>query len=96
MSLTRELNFFLGLHIKEEKDGTFINQEEYARELVKKFKLKNSKEIFTLMSTSTKLDKDSSSKNVNKKLYKVMIGSLRYLTTRRPDIIFSICLCARF
>ena len=36
MSLMGELNFFLGLHIKQEKDGTFINQEKFARELVKK------------------------------------------------------------
>ena len=25
-----------------------------------------------------------------------MIGSLLYLTTSRPDIMFSVCLCARY
>ena len=48
------------------------------------------------MSTSTKLDKDSNSKNVDEKLYRGMIGSLLYLTASRPDIMFSVCLCTRF
>ena len=96
MSLMGELNFFLGLHIKQEKDEIFINQGKYACELMKKFKMKNSKEMPTLMSTSIKLDKDANGKNVDEKLYRSMIGSLFYLTASKPDIIFSVCLCARF
>ena len=48
------------------------------------------------MSPATKLDKDERGKDVNQKFYKGMIGSLLYLTTSRPDIMFSVCLCARF
>ena len=48
------------------------------------------------MATTTKLDKDEQGTNVDIKLYRSMIGSLLYLTTSRPDIMFSICLCARF
>lgn len=48
------------------------------------------------MSTSTKLDKDDQGINVDQKLYRSMIGSLLYLTASRPDIMFSVCLCARF
>ena len=48
------------------------------------------------MNTTTKIDKDEKGKCVDIKTYQGMIGSLLYLTTSRPDIIFSICLCARF
>ena len=48
------------------------------------------------MSPITKLDIDKKGKDVNQKLYRCMIGSLIYLTTSRPDIMFSVCLCARF
>ena len=48
------------------------------------------------MTTITKLDKDEEGKNVDIKLYRSMIGSLLYLTASRPDIMLSVCLCARF
>ena len=48
------------------------------------------------MATTTKLDKDEQGKDVDIKLYRSMIGSLLYLCASRPDISFSICLCARF
>ena len=48
------------------------------------------------MATIAKLDKDEQDINVDIKLYRNMIGSLLYLTTSRPDIMFSVCLCARF
>ena len=48
------------------------------------------------MSIATKLDKDERRKDMNQKLYRGMIGSLLYLTASRPDIMFSVCLYARF
>ncbi|XP_042983398.1 uncharacterized protein LOC122312814, partial [Carya illinoinensis] len=96
MSMMGELTFFLGLQIKQAKSGTFINQSKYIKELLKKFGMENAKEIGTPMSPSTKLDKDESGKPVDSKIYRGMIGSLLYLTASRPDIMFSVCLCARF
>ncbi|GAV67049.1 hypothetical protein CFOL_v3_10558 [Cephalotus follicularis] len=58
--------------------------------------MENAKTSKTPMSTSTKLDKDEQGKHVDQKLYRSMIGSLLYLTASRPDILFSVCLCARF
>ena len=54
------------------------------------------KAIGTPMSPSCKLDKDKGGKNVDSKFYRGMIDSLLYLTTSRSDIMFSVCLCARF
>ena len=48
------------------------------------------------MSKNTRLDLDPNGKKVNEKLYRSLIGSLLYLTASRPDILFSVCLCARF
>ena len=96
MSMMGELNYFLGLQIKQKGDGIFINQCKYSRELIKKSGLEDSKTCKTPMATTTKLDKDEQSKNVNIKLYRSMIGSLLYLTTSKSDIIFSVCLFARF
>ena len=50
----------------------------------------------TPMSTTIKLDKDKNGKSVDEKKYRGMIGSLLYLTASRPDIIFIVCMCARF
>ena len=48
------------------------------------------------MSTATNLDSNLEGKMVDQKTYRGMIGSLLYLTTIRPDIQFSVCLCAKF
>ena len=50
----------------------------------------------TPMRTTTKLNKDENGKSIDEKCFRGMIGSLLYLTTSRPDIMFAICLCARF
>ena len=47
MSMMGELIFFLGLQVKRRKDGIFISQEKYARNLVKKFGLNSKKHAST-------------------------------------------------
>ncbi|RVW28606.1 Retrovirus-related Pol polyprotein from transposon RE1 [Vitis vinifera] len=96
MSMMGELNFFLGLQIKKLKEGTFINQAKYIRDLLKMFNMEEGKTMKTPMSSSIKLDKDEKGKSVNSTMYRDMIVSLLYLTASRPDIMYSICLCARF
>ena len=96
MSMMGELNFFLGLQIKQLEDGIFFNQSKYIKDMLKKFGLEDSKPIKTPMSTKTKLTKDEESESVDSTKYRGMIGSLLYLTASRPDIMFSVCLCARF
>ena len=58
--------------------------------------MKNCKSSGIPMSPTCKLFKDEHDKSVNQKLYRGMIGSLLYLTANRPDILFSVCMCARF
>src|SRR4051812_6495614 len=61
-----------------------------------KFELSDCKEEKIPMHPTCILGKDEISKKVDQKIYRGMIGSLFYLTASRPDILFSVCLCARF
>ncbi|KAD2805312.1 hypothetical protein E3N88_38689 [Mikania micrantha] len=96
MSAMGELQFFLGLQIKQSPDGIFIHQSKYTKELLKKFDLQNCKQCSNPMSSTTQLDADLKGKSVDETLYRCMIGSLMYLTASRPDIMFATCVCARF
>ncbi|GJS16928.1 hypothetical protein Tco_0411400 [Tanacetum coccineum] len=78
------------------EDGIFFNQSKYIKEMLKKFGLEDSKPTKTLMSTEIKLTKDNEAESVDSSKYRGMIGSLLYLTASRPDIMFSVCLCAHF
>ena len=93
MSMMGELSYFLGLQFKQTEEGTFINQSKYTRNLLKKFRMQDSSTTSTPMATATKLDKDTAS-SVDITNYRGMIGSLLYLTTSRPDIMYATCLCA--
>ena len=58
--------------------------------------MSQSKVAKTPMSSTLSLDKDQAGKSVNQKEFRGMIGSLLYLSASRPDIMFSVCMCARF
>nr|GEV03590.1 hypothetical protein [Tanacetum cinerariifolium] len=96
MSMMGELNFFLGLQIKQIKDEIIFNQSKYIKEMLKKFGLEDSKPTKTPMSKEIKLTKEDEVEYVDSSKYRGMIGSLLYLTASRPDIMFSVCLYARF
>ena len=96
ISMVGELSYFLRLYIQQKNEGIFINQVKYVKDLLKKYSLEGCKKISTPMAISTKLDADKAGKTVDQKTYRGMIGSLLYLTVSRPDIQFSVYLCARF
>jgi hypothetical protein len=96
MSMMGELKYFLGFQIKQLQDGTFISQTKYIQDILKKFGMKDGKPIKTLMGTNGHLDLDTGGKSVDQKVYRSMIGSLLYLCASRPNIILSVCMCARF
>jgi hypothetical protein len=91
-----ELKYFLGFQIKQLEDGTFIRQTKYALDLLKKFGMDKAKPIKTPMGTNIHLNLDMGGKSVDQKVYRSMIDSLLYLCASRPDIMLSVCMCARF
>ncbi|GJY52050.1 putative ribonuclease H-like domain-containing protein [Tanacetum coccineum] len=96
MSSMGELTFFLGLQVKQKKQGIFISQEKYVAEILKKFDLVHVKAAITPMETKLPLTKDEEAFDVDVHLYRSMIGSLMYLTASRPDIMYAVCVCSRF
>nr|GFC24514.1 uncharacterized mitochondrial protein AtMg00810-like [Tanacetum cinerariifolium] len=91
-----ELTFFLGLQVKQKKDGILTSQDKYVAEILKKFRLSEGKSASTPIDAEKPLLKDSDGEDVDVHTYRSMIGSLMYLTSSRPDIIFAVCACVRF
>nr|GEZ74655.1 uncharacterized mitochondrial protein AtMg00810-like [Tanacetum cinerariifolium] len=96
MSSMGELTFFLGLQVKQKKDGIFINQDKYIADILKKFRLSEGKLASTSIDAEKPLLKDSDGEDVDMHTYRSMISSLMYLTSLRPDIMFAVCACTRF
>jgi hypothetical protein len=96
MSMIGELSYFFGLQIKQLKNGTFVSQGKYFKDMLKKFGMEDAKGISTPMGTNGSLDSDANGNMVDQKMYRSMVESLLYVTTSRPDVMFSVCMCARF
>ena len=96
MSLVGELNYFLGLQVKQMEDSIFVSQSKYARGIVKKFGLENASHKRTPDVTHVKFTKDEKGEDMDQSLYRSMIGSLLYLIASRPDITFAVGVCAKY
>nr|GEW11557.1 putative ribonuclease H-like domain-containing protein [Tanacetum cinerariifolium] len=96
MSSMRVLTFFLGLQVMERDVGIFISQDKYVADILKKFYFSSVKTASTSIKTNKALLKDEEVEDVDVHLYRLMIGSLMYLTASRPDIMFVVYACARF
>ncbi|GJX85235.1 putative ribonuclease H-like domain-containing protein [Tanacetum coccineum] len=96
MSSMGELTFFLGLQVNQKKDGIFISQDKYVAEILKKFGYSEVKTANTPMETHKPLLKDEDGEEVDVHMYRSMIGSLMYLTSSKPDIMFAVCAYARY
>jgi hypothetical protein len=96
MSMIGELTYFLDFQVKQMKDGNFLSQEKYTEDLLKRFIMEKCKPIKTPMPTNGHLNLYEGGNPVDQTLYCSMIGSLLYLTASRPDIMFSVCMRARF
>ncbi|GKE52154.1 hypothetical protein Tco_1487310, partial [Tanacetum coccineum] len=91
-----ELTFFLGLQVKQKENGIFISQDKHVTEILKKISFTDVKKAGTPMETHKPLLKDEDGEDVDEHLYRSMIGSLMYLTSSIPDIMFAVCACVRY
>ncbi|GJS33093.1 putative ribonuclease H-like domain-containing protein [Tanacetum coccineum] len=82
--------------VKQKDDGIFISQDKYVADILKKFDFATVRTASTPIDTNKALLKDEEAADVDVHLYRLMIGSLMYLTASRPDITFAVCTCARF
>ncbi|GJY75450.1 hypothetical protein Tco_0480566 [Tanacetum coccineum] len=86
-----ELTFFLGLQVKQKNDGIFISQDKYVAEILKKFRFTEVKTASTLMETQKPLLKDEVVTKWDVICIGQLIGSLRYLASSSPGIMFLQC-----
>ncbi|GJU99044.1 retrovirus-related pol polyprotein from transposon TNT 1-94 [Tanacetum coccineum] len=96
MSMMGKMSFFLKLQITQSPKGIFINQTKYALEILKKYGMDSNDPVDTSMVDRTKQDEDLHGTPVDASRYRGMIGSLVYLTLIRLDIVFAVCMCARY
>ncbi|KAI3795382.1 hypothetical protein L1987_38034 [Smallanthus sonchifolius] len=96
MSSMGELNLFLGLQVKQVPNGIFISQSKYVKSILERFKMADCYAARTPMQVHHQLTPDKDGQDTNQHQYRTMIGSLMYLTASRPDIMFAVCLYARF
>ncbi|GJR67851.1 retrovirus-related pol polyprotein from transposon TNT 1-94 [Tanacetum coccineum] len=96
MSMMGQMSFFLGLQVSQNPRGIFINQSKYAQEILKKFGFDSCTPIDTPMAERPNLDEDKGGKLIDPTRFRGMVGSLMYLSASRPDIVFAVCMCARY
>ena len=82
-----ELTFFLGLQVYQIDEGIFISQTKYIKDMLKKFKMEDSKPVGTPVVTSCKLSKNDDSLEVDHTMLRSMIDSLLYVTATRPNVM---------
>ncbi|GAA0153908.1 transmembrane signal receptor [Lithospermum erythrorhizon] len=90
------MNYFLGIEVIQNEEGIFICQRKYAEELLKRFGMQDCNPVLCHVLPGTKVDKDEEGKLVDETLYKQIVGSLMYLTTTRPDLMFATSLISRY
>ncbi|GKD85263.1 retrovirus-related pol polyprotein from transposon TNT 1-94, partial [Tanacetum coccineum] len=96
MSMMGQMSFFLGLQVSQSPEGIFINQSKFALEILKKFGMDSCDPVDTPMVDRLKLDEDPLGILVDQTRFRSMVGSLMYLTPSRPDLVFDVCMCARY
>ncbi|GJY52894.1 retrovirus-related pol polyprotein from transposon TNT 1-94 [Tanacetum coccineum] len=96
MSMMGQMSFFLGLQVSQNPGGVFINQRKFALKILKKFRIDSCDPVDTPMVDRLKLDEDPLGIPVDQTRFRSMVGSLMYPTASRPDLVFAVCMCARY
>jgi hypothetical protein len=91
-----ELKHFLGLEVERTKDGIFLGQQKYAKDLLQRYGMLDCKPIATPMDPNMKLQEDEGKNLEDVTMYQRMVGSLIYLTLTRPDISYSVGVVNRY
>nr|GEW86892.1 hypothetical protein [Tanacetum cinerariifolium] len=96
MSMMGHMSFFSGLQVSQSPEGIFINQSKFALEVLKKFGMDSCDPVDTPMVDRLKLDEDPLGTPVDQTQFCSTVGSLMYLIASRPDLVFAVCMCARY
>ncbi|KAL2243410.1 UNVERIFIED_CONTAM: hypothetical protein Sindi_0459000 [Sesamum indicum] len=90
------MSYYLRIEVKQREDGIFISQEVYGKEILKKFEMEKCKPVSTPVECGVKLSFYKDDEKIDPTFFKSLIGSLRYLTCMRPNILFGVGLASRY
>ncbi|KAK2989293.1 hypothetical protein RJ640_027330 [Escallonia rubra] len=90
------MSYYLGIEVKQRDDGIFISQEAYAKEVLKRFNMENCNPISIPIEVENKLSRHVKEGPIDRTLFRSLVGSLRYLTCTRPDILFAVGYISRY
>jgi Reverse transcriptase (RNA-dependent DNA polymerase) len=90
------MSYFLDIEIKQQSDDIFISQKKYVKEMLEKFKMTECNSIGIPIATGKKLTKKGDEKPIEPTIFKSLVGSLRYLTITRPDIVYGVRFVSRY
>nr|GEU78779.1 retrovirus-related Pol polyprotein from transposon TNT 1-94 [Tanacetum cinerariifolium] len=96
MSMMGKISFFLRLQISQSPRGIFLSQSKYTLESIKKYEMESCNPMDTPMVKKSKLYEDKQGKAVDPTHYHGMVDTLMYLTSSRPDLVYAVCMCARY
>ncbi|XP_021986165.1 uncharacterized mitochondrial protein AtMg00810-like [Helianthus annuus] len=90
------LKYFLGLEVKQTKQGFFLSQDKYVKSLLLKFGMEVCNVEDIPMIVNDKLQIDDQAYKANEVAYRSLVGGLIYLTHSRPDLAYSVSIVSRF
>ena len=91
-----QLKHFLGLEVDRTQEGIFLCQQNYSKDLLKKFGMLECKPISTPMEPNGKLCAHEGKDLEDALMYRQLVGSLIYLTLTRPDISYAVGVMSRY
>ncbi|XP_063939719.1 uncharacterized mitochondrial protein AtMg00810-like [Daucus carota subsp. sativus] len=90
------MSYYLGMEIQQKGNQIFVSQKGYAEKILKNFRMDNCQPTSTPISCGTKLSNFDGSAKIDPSLFRSLVGSLRYLTCTRPDILYGVGLISRY
>eukprot|EP00253_Pinus_taeda_P011503 PITA_11503 len=90
------LRYFLGIEVDQNEKGIFISQARYVNQVLSRFNMQECKATITPTVMGLKLSREDSNKDFDPSLYKIIVGSLMYLTATRPNIMYAVSLISIF
>jgi hypothetical protein len=91
-----KMRYFLGVEVLQKTDGIFISQKRYVMEVMERFGMDKSNSVLNPMVPGEKLQKHQDGIKIDSTYYKRIVGSLMYLTTTGPDVMFVVSLLSRY
>lgn len=90
------MKYYLSIEVIQCDEGIYIGHRKYAMEILKQFDMINCKCVKVRIVPGCKLNRDVEGDIVDSTRYKQLVGSLMYITSTRPDMMYVVSLISRY